>query len=230
MTVGTPRSRRTQSSRRRKVQQRALDTRDSVLNAALREFAARGLGGARVDSIARSAGVNKQALYYHYGNKEALYRAALTHAYGQFDLDHAQLSAPDSPPVEAMRQVVAAIFDHVHRTEGSIAVISEENRHRGAHLTPDVRKRMRASVSPVIEAIRVVLERGQRQGVFSRDIELDRLYLTIIALSMFYFTNSFTLSAILGRDLSTRARVAAWKEHVVSFVLAALRPPAARRR
>jgi TetR/AcrR family transcriptional regulator len=208
------------------VQQRALDTRDSVLNAALREFAARGFSGARVGSIARSAGVNKQALYYHYGNKEALYKAALTHGYGQFNLDHTQWSAPDAPPADAMRQVVAAIFDHVHRTEESMAVISEENRHHGSHLSPAVRKRMRASVSPLIRAIGKVLERGQRQGVFSRDVKLDHLYLTIIALSMFYFTNSFTLSAILGRDLSTRARIAAWKEHVISFVLAALSPHA----
>jgi TetR/AcrR family transcriptional regulator len=197
------------------------------LNAALREFATQGLAGARVDSIARSAGVNKQALYYHYGNKEGLYQAALAHAYGQFNLHHTQWSAPDAPPADAMRQLVAAIFDHVHRTEESMAVISEENRHRGMHLTPDVRKRMRTSVSPLIEGIRSVLERGQRQGVFSRTIELDQLYLTIIALSMFYFTNSFTLSAILGHELSTRARIAAWKRHVVSFVLAALmRPPA----
>lgn len=220
-----PKGRRAAGRRRRKVQQRALDTRDSVLNAALREFAARGLGGARVDRIAHSAGVNKQALYYHYGNKEALYQAALTHAYGQIDLDHTQWTAPDAPPADAMRQVVSAIFDHVHRTEESMAVIGEENRHHGVHLTLDVRKRMRASVSPLIAAIRAVLERGQRQGVFVRDVELDHLYLTIIALSMFYFTNSFTLSAILGRDLSAPARVAAWKEHVVSFVLAALRPP-----
>jgi TetR/AcrR family transcriptional regulator len=198
-----------------------------VLNAALHEFATRGLGGARVDSIASRAGVNKQALYYHYGNKEALFQAALTYAYGQFHLDHSQWSAPDAQPAEAMSGVVAAIFDHVHRTEESMAVIGEENRHHGAHLTPEVRKRMRASVSPMIETIRLVLERGQRQGVFSRDVGLDRLYLTIIALSMFYFTNAFTLSAILGRDLSTRARVTEWKEHVVSFVLAALRPPMA---
>lgn len=199
-----------------------------MLNAALREFATRGLGGARVDDIARRAGVNKQALYYHYGNKEALFQATLTHAYGQFPVDHSQWSAPDAPPANAMRQVVAAIFDHVHRTEESMTVIGEENRHRGVHLTPEVRKRIRASVSPLIEAIRAVLERGQRQGVFSRDVAFDRLYLTIIALSMFYFTNSFTLSAILGRDLSTRARVAAWKKHVVSFVLTALRPRPAR--
>ncbi|MGE5147065.1 MAG: TetR/AcrR family transcriptional regulator, partial [Candidatus Eiseniibacteriota bacterium] len=96
--MSKPRGQGSRSGRRRKVQQRALDTRDSVLNAALREFAARGLGGARVDSIARSAGVNKQALYYHYGNKEALYQAALTHAYGQFNLDRMQWSAPDAPP------------------------------------------------------------------------------------------------------------------------------------
>jgi AcrR family transcriptional regulator len=48
-----------------------------ILDVATREFARKGLAGARVDEIARRAGVNKQLLYYYFKNKEGLYNAVL---------------------------------------------------------------------------------------------------------------------------------------------------------
>jgi AcrR family transcriptional regulator len=48
-----------------------------ILDVAIREFARKGLAGARVDEIARRAGVNKQLLYYYFKNKEGLYNAVL---------------------------------------------------------------------------------------------------------------------------------------------------------
>lgn len=44
-----------------------------ILKAARDVFAEEGFAGARVDVIARKAGVNKAALYYHIGDKKALY-------------------------------------------------------------------------------------------------------------------------------------------------------------
>lgn len=45
-------------------------TKLKLLNAARKEFADKGLNGARVDGIASRAGVNKQLLYYYFGDKE----------------------------------------------------------------------------------------------------------------------------------------------------------------
>lgn len=52
-------------------------TRERILSAALREFAAQGFAGARVDVIARRAAINKRMLYHYFGNKEKLFRAVL---------------------------------------------------------------------------------------------------------------------------------------------------------
>jgi len=54
--------------------------RGRILMAAAEEFAQRGFDGARVDQIARRAGVNKAMLYYHVGDKTALYEQVLTEA------------------------------------------------------------------------------------------------------------------------------------------------------
>jgi TetR/AcrR family transcriptional regulator len=49
-------------------------TKRRILAAALREFSLRGFAGARIDSIARRARVNKRMLYHYFGDKQDLYR------------------------------------------------------------------------------------------------------------------------------------------------------------
>jgi TetR/AcrR family transcriptional regulator len=56
---------------------RADATRKAILRAAIREFSAHGLAGARTDAIAESAKVNKALLYYYFKSKNALYTAAI---------------------------------------------------------------------------------------------------------------------------------------------------------
>ena len=57
--------------------ERSSETRTRILDAALGEFSALGLAGARMDQIAAAAGVNKALLYYHFDSKEKLYIAAV---------------------------------------------------------------------------------------------------------------------------------------------------------
>ena len=57
--------------------ERSAETRGRILDAALSEFAANGLAGARTEQIAAAAGVNKALLYYYFESKEKLYSAAL---------------------------------------------------------------------------------------------------------------------------------------------------------
>ena len=52
-------------------------SRKRILAAALTEFSAKGLAGARTEQIAAAAGVNKALLYYYFASKEKLYVAAL---------------------------------------------------------------------------------------------------------------------------------------------------------
>jgi AcrR family transcriptional regulator len=52
-------------------------TRERILKAALTEFAAYGLTGARCAAIAHRAGVNKRMLFYCFASKKNLYREIL---------------------------------------------------------------------------------------------------------------------------------------------------------
>ena len=54
-----------------------MDSKQKILNAALNEFACEGFGGARMDKIAKQAGVNKAMIFYYFSSKELLYKSLL---------------------------------------------------------------------------------------------------------------------------------------------------------
>src|SRR5271155_4941450 len=61
----------------------SIAARDAILKAAEEEFAERGFGGARAQSIATRAGVNKALPFYHFGSKAELYDEVVKRALGR---------------------------------------------------------------------------------------------------------------------------------------------------
>ena len=57
------------------------DTRLRLLAAALDEFANKGFAGARVDTIAREARINKRMIYHYFGSKRGMWDAVFDEGY-----------------------------------------------------------------------------------------------------------------------------------------------------
>lgn len=91
---------------------RSAETRGRILEAALTEFAANGLAGARTETIAAAAGVNKALLYYYFESKEKLYAATLeTIAERIRERSMAVIQRGESPGERVLR----AVLDHFDR-------------------------------------------------------------------------------------------------------------------
>lgn len=197
-------------------------TQRALLAAAVAEFAEKGLAGARVDEIARRAGVNKQLVYHHFGNKEELYRVALEQVYAGIRAQEQALQLGDLPPLAAMERLVGFSFDYLVEHPEFVALLNDENRQGAPHVRGS--GRLQEMQSPLIALIGQTLERGGQDGVFRTDMDPVDVYISIAALSYFYFSNNRTLSAIFGRELGSARAVSARRRHVIAFALAALRP------
>jgi AcrR family transcriptional regulator len=202
---------------------RSQRTSGAVLEAAVTEFAERGFAGARIDRIAALAGVNKQALYYHFGNKDALFAAALEFGYAQFRLRGQTRPAAGGSVVAELARLIGALFDSTHANRLHASLIADENRHHGKHLSPELHARIRRLIAPVIGEMTALIDRGADEGVLRAGLDGTHVYLSVISLSMFYLTNATTLAATVGLDLSQAEAVARWRAHVIDFVMAALR-------
>jgi AcrR family transcriptional regulator len=185
------------------------------------EFAREGLGGARVDRITERAGSNKRMLYYYYGNKEALFLAALESAYEDIRKAEQSLKLTDLDPAEGMRRLVRFTWEYYLAHPEFITLLNNENLHRARHLKKS--KEIRALHSPLLEMLEGLLRRGERSGAFRRGVDAVQLYISIAALGYFYLSNNHTLSTIFGRDLmrpqALRQRVA----HMTALVLGFLK-------
>src|SRR5260370_42703225 len=72
---------RRERPRKRAEQQRSIETRASILNAAIAEFAERGFEGASIRVIADRLGLQHPLITYHYRSKDILLRCAAEHAF-----------------------------------------------------------------------------------------------------------------------------------------------------
>lgn len=61
---------------------RAAERRQAIIDAAMDEFIARGFAAARLDDVARRAGVAKGTIYLHFQDKEALFQELIRTALG----------------------------------------------------------------------------------------------------------------------------------------------------
>ena len=197
-------------------------TRNKLLTAARREFADRGLAGARVDDIAARAGVNKQLVYHYFGDKDALYLAVLEWVYEEIREQERKLNLEGLPPEQAIRKLVGSSFDHLAAHPDFIVLLNDENRGGARHVRHS--RKLEAMHSPLVSMVSKILNQGVRAGTFRRGINPVHLYISIAGLSYFFFSNTPTLSAIFGKDLSSPAAKRARRRHVVDLVLQALRP------
>ena len=196
-------------------------TRAALLAMAISEFADKGFAGARVDEIANRAGVNKQLLYHHFGNKDDLYRVALETVYSEIREKEKALHLGDLSPLEAMRTLVGYSFDYLHDHPEFIKLVSDENAQGAPHAARS--EELAEMHWPLVELLRETLRRGAAEGVFRDDMDPVNVYISIAGISYFFFSNNPTLSAIFGRKLNTPDMIAERRRHVIEFALAALR-------
>jgi len=196
-------------------------TREAILAAAQNEFALKGLSGGRVDEIARRARANKRMIYHYFGSKQGLYLAALERVYEGLRGSERTLELADLEPEAAIACLVEFNFDYCRQHPELISLINNENLHRARHLRKS--KKVRELHSPFVRLIADILRRGEAQGVFRRGLDPVNLYVTIAAMSYFYLSNNWTLSAIFGRPLGTDAACRRRKQHNVDIILNAIR-------
>ena len=90
-------------------------SRDRVLLGATEEFAQYGYAGDRIDRIARRVGLNVRMIYYHFGNKDGLYRGVLRECYQQAAdmLDRVMGEGdPEKRSLEALSQYIDLVTSH----------------------------------------------------------------------------------------------------------------------
>jgi TetR/AcrR family transcriptional regulator len=175
--------------------ERAAETRKRILDAALSEFAAHGLAGARTEAIAVAAGVNKALLYYYFESKEKLYTATLEKVSARVRDSSMAVFLREASPGERLLRAALSHFDRILTQREFQSLMQQEmiRLHKGEEgELPILAKRIFAPLHAKFESI-------VREGIASGElIEIEWLQVVISALggNVFYF-----LSAPLWRHI-----------------------------
>ena len=91
--------------RKRREQQRAIDTKQTILNAALSEFAQLGYEAASIRTIAATTGLQHPLITYHYQTKEILWKAVALNAFNEIRQlwDESSSDQESLPPLDHLR-------------------------------------------------------------------------------------------------------------------------------
>src|SRR6266576_3562542 len=131
-----------------------------IVAAAREEFARRGFAGARVDQIARLAGVNKQLLFYYFHSKRGLFQAVLAQSAAELETALAELAYPSGGPLARLRFTLAAQFEFLARHPEIVALLGQGTRSGGG-----------AAFAPAINRLVVLLAEGQGFGQVRDDLD-----------------------------------------------------------
>ncbi len=174
-------------------------TRDGILQAAVAEFVAQGLSGARVDAIAERTQTSKRMIYYYFNSKEQLYSEVLEKLYGDIRHTESTLKLDVLEPMAAIQRLVEFTFDHHDRNVDFVRIVCIENIHNGENLKQS--PTIRTLSQHVLQALDETLRRGEKAGVFRSGVQAVDLHMLISSFCFYRVSNRHTFSEIFQIEL-----------------------------
>ncbi|MBW6421683.1 TetR family transcriptional regulator [Rhizobium sp. XQZ8] len=128
-------------------------TREKILDAALAEFSAYGIAGARVDRIAKTAGCNKNLIYIYFDSKDGLFAAVLSK-----NLTGAYEAVPFTP--DDLPDYAAKVFDFAMANPEVMRLMAWFNLEQ----KPDGLPARQEAADAKIKQIKAAQDRGELNG------------------------------------------------------------------
>jgi TetR/AcrR family transcriptional regulator len=176
----------------------SAEARARILDAALAEFSANGLAGARTEAIAASAGVNKALIYYYFEGKEKLYLATLEAAAQRVLETSLAVIDSNASPGQQLLQMALNHFDRILTRKDFQSLMQQEmiRLHSGEPANLSV------LVDRIFKPLHLRFQKIVRKGIASGElIAADWVQMELVAIgaNVFYF-----LSASIYRIMDVR--------------------------
>jgi AcrR family transcriptional regulator len=147
-----------------------LHRKEEILAAALKVFAAHGYDAARIDDVARQAGIAKGTIYLHFRDKEQLFRAVVRDLVPKrFDLLAGSFQGTGK---QLLRELLSRMYSQVVRSEKvrSIVRLLIAESGRFPQLSEIYHREI---IAPGMRAVRQALHRGIVSGEFRKSAAVE---------------------------------------------------------
>lgn len=196
---------------------RSGETKARILDAALREFSAHGLAGARMDRIASAASVNKALLYYYFESKERLYGAALEMISAKVRDRTMSVFLRASSPGERVLRAALEHFDRILTQHDFQALMQHEmiRLHKGE--SDAVAILVKRVFAPVMTMFQAMVREGISSGELI-DVDGLQIQLGVLGANVFYFLSAPIARIVMESDPFAREALAARRKALVEYL------------
>lgn len=172
-------------------------SRERILEASLKEFAENGYEGATTASVARRVGVTQPLIHYHFGSKEALWRAAVELAFARLTtvLQGAEDDMSRLGPRAAIRTFARRfVYFNARYPEVSRLIIAE-SAVRGPRLEWMTEKHLR----PMIQRLEFMFRTGAQDGIV-KPLNIPSLIFAFLGAVPHFFDGAPLIDMLWGID------------------------------
>lgn len=175
----------------------AQERRDALLEAALSEFLAKGFADARIEDVARRAGVAKGTVYLYFKDKEDLFAAAIRAEMTPVAAAMAALIEDgEADPRAAVEALLTAMLARLRETRtGDVIRLIMAETIRFPQLTRFYRDEV---VVPMLRRLSALLQRARAAGALRVDSTAQFPQLIIAPLMLTALVRGFDLEAVSG--------------------------------
>ena len=208
--MATPTPSRTQA-------ERADQTRSRILDAAIRQFGANGLAGARTEQIAEAAGVNKALLYYYFNSKEALYTAALESVVERVQAESRAVLEGSASAGERFLRIVLSNFDRTHSNPPYQSLFQQEMIRMNRGETNALALLAEKIIAPLWLRVREVVESGAASGELI-SVEWTQMLYAALGANIFYYLSAPLIGLALGFEPLDRGALAFRRKAAIEYL------------
>ncbi len=197
-------------------------SRERILEASLNEFAEHGYQGATTASVARRVGVTQPLIHYHFGSKEALWRAAVELGFSRMGsvLTSIESDMSEVGPREAIR-TMARRFVHFNARHPEVGrLIIAESAVRGPRLEWMTEKHLR----PLIQQVESMFRVGRDAGIV-KPLPLHSIVFAFLGAVPHFFDAAPLIDLLWHIDPSDPVQVEAHVETIVEIFTTGLLVP-----
>ncbi len=194
------------------------DTGNKILKAATLEFEEKGYNGARMQSIADRAGINKSLLHYYYKSKDTLFQIIIQRAFIVF-----------VPKIVSVFDEETDLFSTIERFTSSYIEVYIQNPRVPGFITQEINNNPERLVNLIkssgvkVEIFKTKIKQAVNDGLIV-DIDPIQLIVNIISLCLFPFVaRPIVTKLILNEDkIDFDEFTEARKKEVAEFIIKAI--------
>ncbi len=191
-------------------------SKKDILDSAEIQFSLKGFYGARIDTVADLANINKRMIYEYYVNKETLYKEVLFSVYKRMEIAERHILTNKLSGVELVREIISTYFNFLEKNPTFVNILMWENLNCAAYLNELPAENLeRTTLKYFIDEI----NNGKKMGLFKENIDAEQTVMSLITVSFANFSNKHTLSKIFHKDLTSSEMLKIRMEHTIDLML-----------